>query len=315
MANGPTKTGNGLLPYIGQLPLHRLHSPFFDKAEIKVSLLRADLTDAQISGNKWFKLTYNLQEAQRQGHDTLLTFGGAFSNHIVATAAAAKRFGFKSIGLIRGEEHEVLNPVLAFAQNCGMELHYLDRGTYRLRHQESYLESLANRFGRHYLIPEGGTNFLAMQGCKLLVTDALTLADHICLPVGTGGTMAGIIAGLNGKSHVTGFLALKGADFLAAEIIHLLDAAGNSVLRNWELQTNFHFGGYAKTSPELLAFIETFKIEQGVILDPIYTGKMMFGLYELAKNAYFAPGSSVIAIHTGGLPNLDIPMSKTTASI
>lgn len=259
---------------------------------------REDLNHRWVSGNKWWKLKYNLSEARRLGHYTLLTFGGAFSNHIYATAAAAKELGFKSIGIIRGERVLPLNNTLSFAEQSGMKLHFVSREEYRKKTSDEFVDSLRKQFGEFYLIPEGGTNELAIRGCAEFAREkiAATLCDYVCLPVGTGGTIAGIISGLTDDVKVIGFPVLKDNATSYQEIKKQL---GNKSHR-WQLQTDYHFGGYAKTSPDLKNFIEEMR-SLHLPLDPVYTGKMMYGIFDLAKKDFFPPGSTVLAIHTGGL--------------
>lgn len=271
--------------------------------QIQLFLKREDKIHPFISGNKWRKLRYNLTEAKASGHDTLLTFGGAYSNHIYATAAAAKAAGLQAIGIIRGEEHLPLNPTLAYASDQGMHIAYMDRSTYRKKHEQTVIEALEERYGRFYLIPEGGTNNLAIKGCEEIVTAAVRTFDFICLPVGTGGTAAGVIIGMKGCGKVIGFSALKG-DFLTAEVKGLLNNYQQDPPSNWSINNEYHFGGYAKTQPGLLQFIEAFYKKHQIQLEPIYTGKMMYGIYDLIQKGVFPAGSSILAIHTGGLQGL-----------
>jgi 1-aminocyclopropane-1-carboxylate deaminase len=284
-----------------EAPLQQLHSKVWEAQGIALWVKREDLLHPTISGNKWRKLKYNLQEAKRLQHDTLLTFGGAYSNHIAAVAAAGQEFGFKTIGIVRGEEHLPLNPTLTFATAAGMELHYISREAYRQKTDPVYLAQLAQKFGQPYLIPEGGTNALAVKGCTEIVTDIPIDYDYICCASGTGGTLAGIIAGLEGNRHVLGFPALKGGAFLQEEIEQLIERYNGQRYQNWQLITDYHFGGYAKVKPELLDFMRSFQQEHNLPLEPVYTGKMFYGLVDLIRKGYFPEGSRIVAIHTGGL--------------
>ncbi|MCU4426010.1 1-aminocyclopropane-1-carboxylate deaminase/D-cysteine desulfhydrase [Acinetobacter sp. WU_MDCI_Abxb74] len=264
---------------------------------VHLDIKRFDLIHPQISGNKFFKLKYNILEAQKQGVTRILTFGGAYSNHIAATAYAAHLFGLKSVGIIRGEElaTQPLNPTLANAQKLGMQLHFVSRNEYRLRNDGNYLQQLHNHFPKTYLIPEGGTNDLAVQGCQEILSQSdLQNYDVICCAVGTGGTISGLIERSSLHQHVLGFSALKG-NFLKQDIMQWTKK------QNWSLTDAYCCGGYAKTSPELLAFIQKFEEQYAVPLEPIYTGKMMFGLFDLIKNNYFPEGNRILAIHSGGL--------------
>jgi len=261
-------------------------------------LKRTDLVHPTISGNKFYKLQYNLIEARQQGFATLLTFGGAFSNHIAAVAAAGFELGFQTIGIIRGEELRDKiqeNPTLKLAQAQGMQLYFVSRTDYRHKTTPEFIEQLQQQFGKFYLIPEGGTNQLAIKGCEEILTEQDKQDfDYICCAVGTGGTIAGIINSSHDQQKVLGFPVLKG-DFLANEIKQW------TTRNNWELCLNYHFGGYAKATPDLLEFIQIFQKKTSIEIEPIYTGKMLFGLFDLIEKGYFPANSRILAIHTGGL--------------
>ena len=271
---------------------------------VRLYVRRDDLSHPVVSGNKWRKLCYNLAAARQQGHDTLLTFGGAYSNHLHAVAGAAQEAGFKSIGIVRGEEHLPLNPTLRAARHMGMALHYMDRTTYRQKHTPEVIRALHEQFGRFYLIPEGGTNRLALQGAAEMVTELDEDYDYYCLPCGTGGTAAGVISGLQGQGQVLAFSVLKG-DFHTATIKELLKDNNCSHLANWQVITDYHFGGYARFTPDLIGFINDFKKNYHIPLDPIYTGKLFYGLFDLIANGFFKPDSRILAYHTGGLQGID----------
>lgn len=267
---------------------------------ISLSLKREDLIHPFVSGNKYRKLKYNLIQAKEEKQTTLLTFGGAFSNHIAAVAFAGKEAGFETIGVIRGEElfNKIQdNPTLTFAQNCGMTFMFETRANYRNKHEISYLLELKEKFGSFYLIPEGGTNDFAIKGCEEILNYLDDEFDFICCAVGTGGTIAGIINSAKKHQKVMGFPALKG-DFLEKEIKF------STQNNNWELYKNYHFGGYAKISKELISFINQFYEDTKIILDPVYTAKMMFGIYDLIEKKYFPKGSKILAIHTGGIQGI-----------
>ena len=270
---------------------------------VRLFVKREDFLHPVISGNKWRKLRYNLLAAKEAGETTLLTFGGAYSNHIHAVAGAAQEYGFKSIGIIRGEEHLPLNPTLLEAQEMGMEFHYLDRSTYRLKHTTEVVESLTKKFGKHYLIPEGGTNVLALKGAAEIVTGIEKEYDYFCLACGTAGTATGIISGLAGESHVIGFSVLKG-NFHQEEVKTWLSTIGQSGLNNWQINCEYHFGGYAKYDMRLINFINSFKKTNNIPLDPIYTGKMLYGVIDLMARAEFPENTKILAIHTGGLQGI-----------
>lgn len=265
---------------------------------IRVFIKREDLLHPQISGNKFRKLKYNLIAARQAGYHRLLTFGGAYSNHIAAVAAAGHEFGFSTIGIIRGEElfdkiHT--NPTLASAQQHGMQFKFISRSDYRDKTNREFIQQLKHEFGEFYLIPEGGTNALAVQGCHEILTDQdKQQFDYVCCAVGTGGTIAGIIESSLDQQTILGFPALKG-DFLHTDIVQWTSKT------NWQLINNYHFGGYAKTTPELLQFVQDFKKTTNIEIEPIYTGKMLFGIFDLIEQGFFPAHSQILAIHTGGL--------------
>ena len=287
-------------------PIQQIKGSLYEKRKIRLFVKREDILHPLISGNKWRKLKYNILAAKEQEYQTLLTFGGAFSNHIAAVAAAGKEWDFETIGIIRGEEHLPLNPTLQLAQQNGMQFHYMDRSTYREKNSPEVISRLRGQFGPFYLLPEGGSNPLAVKGCAEIIDELdPTDYDFICAPCGTGGTLAGLLVGLNRNRQVLGFPALKGGSFLKKDIDTLTEAYNGKTYHNFQLLTDYHFGGYAKRSPELLNFIRIFKDTTGIPLDPIYTGKMFYGLHELIEKGYFKPGSSILAIHTGGLQGIE----------
>jgi 1-aminocyclopropane-1-carboxylate deaminase len=265
--------------------------------KVSVFIRREDLIHPFISGNKFRKLKYNLLQAKSESQETLLTFGGAFSNHIAAAAFAGKEQGFKTIGIIRGDELRDKipeNPTLQFAQECGMQFKFITREAYRHKTEADFIENLKQEFGSFYLVPEGGTNEFAVKGCTEILTKEDAEFDFVCCAVGTGGTISGLINSLLPHQKVLGFPALKG-DFLNEDIRKF---AQNS---NWELITDYHFGGYGKVNPELIAFINQFYTDNKIPLDPIYTGKMVFGVMDLINKNYFPENSKILLIHTGGI--------------
>jgi 1-aminocyclopropane-1-carboxylate deaminase/D-cysteine desulfhydrase-like pyridoxal-dependent ACC family enzyme len=285
--------------------LQPLPHPVAERRGVRLLLWRDDLRDPALPGNKARKLKYNLRQAWAEGHTRLLTFGGAYSNHLAAVAAAGQRYGFETVGLVRGEEHLPLNPTLARCAAEGMALHYLDRATYRRRAEPDFLAALRWQHGPAYLLPEGGTNALALPGVAELIGELRlhTDFDAVAVAAGTGGTLAGLALGLAEAGYparAVGVAALKGADFLRTDIDALL-ASAEAVGARYELHTGYHFGGYAKLPGELRAFIQQFEADYGVLLDPIYTSKLLFGVLDLIGKGHFAPGSTVVAVHTGGL--------------
>jgi len=286
---------------------------------VSLTIKREDLIHPFVSGNKFRKLKYNLLEANAQNQKTLLTFGGAFSNHIAAVAYAGKEQGFKTIGIIRGDELEGKieeNPTLKFAQENGMQFEFVSREEYRLKSDASFIEKLKTKFGNFYLVPEGGTNELAVKGCEEILTADDAVFNYVCCAVGTGGTICGLINSAAENQKILGFPALKG-DFLQDEIRIFAKKD------NWNLISDYHFGGYGKINLELIEFINAFFDKNKVPLDPIYTGKMVFGVIDLIHKNYFPANSKILLIHTGGLQGIDgmniklkqkkLPILKTNA--
>lgn len=293
-------------------PIQEIKSALLSKKGVRLFLKRDDLLfnpDApEFNGNKWRKMKYNLFAARDEGKETLLTFGGAYSNHIAATAAAAKLFGFKSIGIIRGERPSELNPTLTKASNQGMHLEFITRTAYREKNAPGFLNELQKKIGDFYLLPEGGTNQLALTGCAEII-DEITedfpeqLPDFICCACGTGGTFAGIVKGINNRTQAIGFSALKGS-FHTDEVEKLLTEHTSNNFQNWQINNDYHFGGFAKHKPPLIDFINQFKTDFDIQLEPLYTGKMLYGIFDLIKKDFFPEGSTVMAIHTGGLQGI-----------
>ena len=282
-------------------PIQQLSSPLLEEKQIKLFVKRDDLIHPLLSGNKWRKLKYNLLDAEQRQQKTILTFGGAYSNHIHATAAAGKLFGFNTVGIIRGEVYEPLNPTLRFAEDQGMQLDYIDRKTYRLKNTSEVINRLKEKYGDFYLLPEGGSNCLALTGCAEIVDELNEQLDgnfdYICMASGSGGTLAGLISS-EAKQKMLGFAVLKGADFLNDEVKKLLATSNQN---NWQIMLDYHFGGYAKKDCHLIDFCGEFENEHNIPIEPIYTGKMFFGLFDLIKKDFFPEATTIIAIHTGGL--------------
>ncbi len=301
-------------------PIHLLKDEVLSTHQVQLWLKRDDLIHPAISGNKWRKLKYNLQALKAQQQTQLLTFGGAYSNHITATAALGKYEGIKTIGIIRGEQPDAKkrSPALQFALDCGMHLHFVSRSDYRTRMQPDFLATLQTTYGRFYLVPDGGSNALAVKGCQEIVAEinhyetsqqaqnAPPFSYHyICCACGTSATFAGIVAALVPSKKAIGFPVLKGGVFLQKDIKNFLLPYPNAN-SSWQLQCNYHFGGYAKTKPALLEFIRWFQQQHQVALDYVYTGKLLFGIYDLIKQGFFPPHSHIVAVHTGGVANAGV---------
>ena len=283
----------------------KINLPILEEKKVELYIKREDLIHPFVSGNKFRKLKYNIQEAKHQNKKVLLTFGGAFSNHIVATAVAGNLSGFKTIGIIRGDELAkdlektlATNSTLREAHKNGMTFEFVSRANYRDKSKEEFINQLKEKLGDFYLIPEGGTNEFAIKGCEEILTEDDANFNYICCAVGTGGTISGLINASKKHQKIIGFPALKG-DFLIDEIKQFVKK------RNWNLQTNYHFGGYAKYNEALIEFINNFKKETDVLLDPIYTGKMLFGILDLVDKHQFVENTKILAIHTGGIQGIE----------
>ena len=293
---------------VGSSPLTYLPDPFTEAVNIRLYVKRDDLLHPTVSGNKWRKLKYNLIEANRLGFSWLLTFGGAYSNHLYATAAAGNLFGFETIGIVRGDElagspgrRKPLNATLQFCRDQGMTLHFVSRTDYRRAADPAYLAQLQDQFGPCYVLPEGGTNEFAIRGTAEIMPEIMTQLGYsphvVACAVGTGGTLAGIAQNALPGVSVVGMLALQLA---AGEVINL-PGLPQPLPQNMVIETGYSFGGYARTTPELLDFMQTFEAKNGILLDPVYTAKLLYAIYDLARQGYFPEGATVIAVHTGGL--------------
>ena len=276
-------------------PVQQIHEKLFDEQGLKLFIKRDDLIDPIISGNKWRKLKFVLRDARSLGKSHLVTFGGAYSNHLLATAAAAAKFGFSSTGIVRGEE--VNNDTLFLCRLYGMNLLFTDRDSYRDK-----LALFTQYFGSDtdaYFIDEGGASVLGAQGVSELIGELPETFDHIFCACGTGTSAAGIINGISDAKLSTNFHGvpvLKNGEFLRTDI----DAYLNNPA-DYKLHTDYHFGGYAKTDEALISFIKNFTSSTGILIDPVYTGKMLFAIYDRAAKSYFKPGDKILAVHTGGI--------------
>jgi 1-aminocyclopropane-1-carboxylate deaminase len=277
--------------------LTKIDDPLLDQYQIKLWIKRDDLLHPIISGNKWRKLKYSLDHALSEGADTLISMGGAYSNHLHALAYVGKALGLKTIGLVRGEQPETLTPTLSDLQNWGMVLKFVSRFDYRLLRQYKGCYDLPGLKPRQYWLPEGGAQALALKGVAELVNEIDVAYDILCVPCGTGATLAGIIDMVPDQVSVMGFAALKNAEFLQTDVESLLPRPCS----NWQINMDYHFGGFAKTSAELMTFMADFEFKTGIPLEPVYTGKMIYAIYNLITKHTFKPGQRIIAVHTGGL--------------
>ncbi|TYR32594.1 pyridoxal-phosphate dependent enzyme [Sphingobacterium phlebotomi] len=280
-------------------PEEEIVLPFYEEHGIRVFVKRDDLIHPYISGNKWRKLKYPLQHAQKEGKSLLVTFGGAWSNHLLATACAGAKFGFRTYGFVRGEAIE--NPVLKLCQLFGMELHFVDRERYRDK------KALFNTHFTHseeaYFIDEGGYGMLAVQGCSEITNELRYTYEHCFCACGTGTTLAGLAKGISSHRWSTTLHAvpvLKGGGFILDEIVKL-GVANPTHIR---LHLDYHFGGYAKTKPELIEFVKTFTRQTSLLIEPTYTGKLFYAVHDLIAQKQIARGSTVLVIHSGGLTGL-----------
>lgn len=280
-------------------PVEELRDDRLTKAGWRLFLKRDDLINPHIPGNKWRKLKYNLETASRQGHQVLLTFGDAYSNHIRATAAAGYYFGFSSIGVIRGEKHLPLNPSLDYAARHGMRLTYLDPATHQEAMSPEAIAMLHRQFGEFYLLPEGGSNADALRGCAEIPREIDRCFDLICCPCGTGGTLAGLARGLRPGQRALGFAVLTGREALADKVSELQRDAFDSVSENWSIEHDFHFGGFGKRDHILDQFIVDFEERHALTLDWVYVAKMMYGIFALAEESIFPAGTTIVAVITG----------------
>ena len=278
---------------------------FVNNSGLQLFLKREDKIHNIISGNKYRKLKFNLINAKELGFKGLLTFGGAYSNHIPAVAYAAKINGFKSLGFIRGEEivnNYLENPTLKYSHDLGMKFKFLSRSNYKLKTNEYFLRKLKKKFKDYYLIPEGGTNALGVLGCQEILNDNDKEFDYICCSVGTGGTICGLINSSNENQKIIGFSSIN-KNYLLNDITKFVTN------ENWMLIDDFSFGGYGKVNNELIEFMNNFRLKYGILLDPIYTSKLVYGVLNLITNNFFKPNSKILMIHTGGHQGI-FPMNK-----
>lgn len=289
-------------------PITRLNEPLLAEKNIQLFIKRDELIHPVIQGNKWRKLKYNLLAAAQQSADTLLSFGGPYSNHLHALAAAGQLFNFKTIGIVRGERPQTLSPSLQDMQHWGMQLEFISRADYRKRESDEFIQQLRKQFGAFYLIPEGGNNTAGRYGCGELLDELDQAYDVICCEVGSGTQFSALVSqhGVSSQAtqqtHYLGFVVMKNptlfqqlADYFKQQQVPY---------NNWSLNHDYHFGGFARANDTLHRFIHQFKQRHGIQLEPVYSGKMLYGIYQLIEQDYFNPGSRILAIHGGGLQGL-----------
>jgi 1-aminocyclopropane-1-carboxylate deaminase len=285
--------------------LQAIKHPLFSQHNLSVMIKRDDLIHPIISGNKWRKLKYNIEAVKKSTHQGIISFGGAYSNHIHALAYACHLQDIKAIGIIRGESHYADNFTLKWTQHWGMKLHFVDRKTYRLRHNADYLNQLADQYPDYFIVPEGGSNKLALQGVAEVIKelDQQTTYDTLITPVGSGGTLAGLVAADNKQHNILGIAVLKQSEYLLTEIKKLLPPVAKH-FNNWQLLEEFHRGGYAKFSQQDCQRIIEFSAITGIRFEPVYSGKMILALLDLIEQGYFKANERIVLLHTGGLQGL-----------
>ena len=282
-------------------PIYQVGTGFLDRSRISLSVIREDLLHPTISGNKWRKLKYNIKHALDNNVETIITFGGAFSNHIYSTAAACNELGLKSVGIIRGD-YDKNNPTTAFAHQCGMDLKFVDRTSYKEKENSAVVKSILSEYSNYTLIPEGGSNNLAEKGLKEL-TSQINETDHnvIMVSAGTGATATGILQNLDPNKNLWVFSSLK-SDYLRKEILSRTDSSKHNQLK---FISNYHYGGYGKTPRELVSFINDFTAQAKVPLDPIYNGKLIAGFHDMVERKEVDNANTYLWVHTGGLQGID----------
>ncbi|MFI5974115.1 1-aminocyclopropane-1-carboxylate deaminase/D-cysteine desulfhydrase [Streptomyces sp. NPDC051452] len=287
-----------LLPRLPS-PLQEVCDDRFDRRGLRLLLKRDDLIHPELIGNKWRKLAPNIEAAAGR---PLLTFGGAYSNHLRATAAAGRLLGFPTVGVVRGQElaDRPLNSSLARCVADGMRLCFVDRSTYRRKSEPGTLAAVLRSAGAEeaYVVPEGGSNTAAVHGCRALGEELRDHADVVAVACGTGGTLAGLAAGLRAEQRALGVPVLKGG-FLEADTRSLQERAFGARTGSWSLDDRFHFGGYARTPPELEAFAQDFEGRHGLPVERLYVAKLLYALTTLAAEGAFARGTTIAAVLTG----------------
>jgi 1-aminocyclopropane-1-carboxylate deaminase/D-cysteine desulfhydrase-like pyridoxal-dependent ACC family enzyme len=303
------------IQYVPEILVQSMSDEVCSKFGVKLDVMRLDQVDADLSGNKWFKLKYNIQRAYKLKYSRLLSFGGYYSNHLHALAAAGHRFGFETIGVVRGVEPTIYGPTLSDLLEYGMQLKFVSRESYRNKACTQFISDLGKEFADVFIIPEGGSNVLGVKGCTEIVShlwDDLSLApDYIVMGCGTGATLAGVILGTKNRCQIIGVSALKGAQYLEQNVLSLITEYGKyeevePIVSSdmWQIQHGYHFGGFARLTPELVNFMDEFTADVGLPLEPVYVGKSLYAIQDLVRRAVIPLGARVLLIHTGGLQGL-----------
>lgn len=284
-------------------PLQALKFDLGGGCKLTIDCLRLDQVHPFISGNKWYKLKHHILAANSAGKSTILSFGGAFSNHLHALAFAGKKLNIKTVGVVRGEEPKVLSPTLQDCVDWGMTLQWLSRRDYRNIAPVDCIVDYAKKYPDAWIIPEGGSSEQGVLGVRELFERMWSAGgmnyDVIACPVGSGATLAGIVSADLGELRCVGFSALKGASDLESRVQgHLGSAQG---VKSWEISHDYHFGGFAKLNKRLTDFISGIHQTHDLLLDPVYTGKMLYGLLEWVYQGRISKDARILAVHTGGL--------------
>ncbi len=286
-------------------PLERVRHPRIAERGLELYVKREDLLDPRLSGNKSHKLRLNLAAARARGCQRVVSFGGAYSNHLHALAWAGRQAGLQTVGVVRGELVQPLNATLRDAEEWGMQLVPVSRSEYRRRDDPDYVAAVSARYGGAYVIPEGGANALGVAGCSSWarqIREQCPDLDYLCVACGTGATLAGLIAGVGPGPRVLGFSALKGDAGVTQRVQEWL--AGHSATAQWDIIPQYHFGGFAKLDAALVTFMDGWHARTRIPLEPVYTAKMFFGILALAEAGYFVSGAKIVAVHSGGLQGL-----------
>jgi 1-aminocyclopropane-1-carboxylate deaminase len=278
-------------------PYQEINIDLPDRQSCSLTIKRLDLINPYVNGNKWYKLKYNLEKAISMSHPRILSFGGSHSNHIYSLAAAGKYFGIETIGIIRGERKD--SSTLDFARNQGMQLHYISREEYRTKNIDTSTNEFKKKFGPFHLVPEGASNEEGVRGCEEILDKQDLNFDIICLPCGTASTLSGVVRSAGIEQEIYGFSALKGGEFLHSEVNRYLNPT--MAYPNFKIISDYHFGGYAKWTPQLICFIQEILREHSLPLDQVYTGKMIFGVIDLIRTGIIPADKRVLCLHTGGL--------------